>query len=473
LTAAAPWIFDPPSDAWKKRNKKYGQTPPSGTTLPTGPGYVHFNTELYQSGDTSLQQSFDRLPAFLAANPSRAVGGGAIVTMDPGVYMTGATRLWGKAPLVSGTVPAAAAFTVPRPYCRGIWGSGQGSLGTNDGTVIKVSPLTCRSRSEGGHWFNAGGSTSNGFVLKNVQVAGTDQGLQTEGGGGPGYDGVSSKLFTNFFAYNIAGAVPSNLVEGRTNIPVLIEDCLFTGSYGNNGAPPGETFNCQVYGSDRHIIRRCESDGRRTVGGPSYGAVGFTSGSTSLAEWDTLWAHHCNARTYAYVYFQAWACKARNIYCGDPSDQDGYGEFQGYNGGGFNLENSGMCEIWIGDGAPYPGRADDVPWYINRHLGDKGIHTNHSGGPYTATRLGNNYDMSNPAQSWLKIHATPYNGGRPWSNIWGESQNRHYVSTWIPYGTGPNVIDYAPEIDVNGVQVSYVWVRGGIHRIVTAPYLWV
>jgi hypothetical protein len=391
----------------------------AASTLPTGPGYVRYE-DLYRPGDT-LQQTFNRLTV------------AAIITMPPGVFETKVQ--WGKAPLVSGSVPSDAALRLPK-ICRGIWGSGKGALGSTAGTVIRVTPNTCRSKSEGGSWFQGGGSGSGSFTLKNVHFEGTDQGRQTVKESRPGLDGTSPKLFTNVFLYNYGGAV-------------LVEDVLVTGWYGNNGAPPGETFGLQIYGCHNHVMRRVEADGRREPGGLAYGAVGLTSGSCVGSVWYDCWSHHSNAKTYAMVFFQNFNCKTYNCRLGSESDgADGYGEF-GYNGGGFNQERVAGAEH------------HNMKIYMNRKVGDKGVHFNHSSDSWGATYQGVARNCVNGTTKI--IDAT-------WNSIWGKTGNPMFVSTWIPYGGNANEINISPEVIKAGKNVPFQWIYGGKHLTVTGPY---
>jgi len=389
------------------------------STRPTGPDYIRYE-DLYKAGDT-LQQTFNRLTV------------AKIVTMPPGVFDT--KVLWGKGPLLSGATPPAAYAFRPPKICRGIIGSGRGSLGSTSGTVIRLTPNTCRSESEGGSWFQGGGSGSGSFILKNIHIEGTDQGKQTKSDGRPGYDGVSPKLFTNCFLNNFGG-------------PLVVEDVLTTGWYGNNGAPPGETFGLQVYNCHNHIMRRVEADGRREPGGLAFGAVGLTAGNCVGAKWSNCYSHHSNAKTYAMVFFQSFDCKTWDCRLGDSGDGDGFGQF-GYNGGGFNQERVSGAEHY------------NMKIYMNRKAGDKGVHFNHSSDAWSATFLG--VTRSCNKGTTKIIDAT-------WNNIWSKPENQLYVSTWIPYGGTPNAITVSPEVITSGKNVPFRWMYRGRHVTVTGPY---
>lgn len=429
---------------WKQSGGGVVVEPPgTGTAvLPTGADYIHWDVlkaRAVAAGNSNPdpQQVFDTLTE------------SKIVTMPPGVFET--KRKWGKAPFYTGaTTPARqAALLVPK-NCRGIWGSGRGTVGSTDGTVIRVTPMTCQSASEGGSWFQTGGSGSGDFLLKNLHIEGTEQGNQTVGGGGPGYDGVSRKLFTNYFE------------NGNRTGQYVAEDILSNGSYGNNGAPPGETFNFQVYNADLHVLRRVETDGRRVVGGPSFSSVGITAGNSFGAEWYDCYAHHINAKTYHMVFFQTMGCKTYSCRLGDSSDLDGYGDFgvtnpspttPGFTGGGFNQERAGDSEHYgmtIYNNRKGPGNPD------------KGVHFNHSGDDWSR--------VFNGATMRLVDHQYCLIQDATWFNHWNKAGNPLYVSTWIPYGSNPNAITVSPTVVNNGVPQKIAWSSPGYSPTVLSPY---
>jgi len=430
--------------AWRQgASVLYPNTSSVEAALPTGPDYIHYDVlraraTLGGAVDPDLQTVFDTL-----VEPK-------IVTMPPGVFET--KRKWGKAPYYSGatTPQRQAALLVPK-VCRGIWGSGRGSVGSTSGTIIRVTPMTCQSASEGGSWFQTGGSGSGDFLLKNLHIEGTEQGNQTAAkADAPGYDGVSRKLFTNYFE------------QGNRTGQYVAEDILSNGSYGNNGAPPGETFNFQVYNADYHILRRVETDGRRAVGGPSFSSVGITAGNCYGAEWYDCWAHHINAKTYHMVYYQTMACKTFNCRLGDSSDLDGYGDFgvtnpspttPGFTGGGFNQERAGDSEHY------------GLNIYSNRkgpNNPDKGVHFNHSGDDWSRAFIGDTMRLVDH-QYCLIQDAT-------WFNHWGKTGNPLYVSTWIPYSSNPNAITVSPTVINNGVPQRIAWSPPGYSPTVLSPY---
>jgi hypothetical protein len=404
--------------------------PPTDTTpteLPTGPDYIRYE-DLYRAGDT-LHGAFARL-----TTPK-------IVTMPPGLFETKVA--WGKAPYYDGaaTPQYPSAFRPPK-VCRGIIGSGRGgAVGSNDPnqTTIRVTPMTCMSASEGGSWFQVGGSGSGDWTMKNLRIEGTEQGMQTTDENRPGIEGPTThKLFTNYFQSNQDG-------------PVLIENVFTSGWYGNNGAPPGETFGIQVYQCDGHILRNVETDGRRAIGGPSYGAVGITAGNSHNAEWHNCWSHHANAKTYHQVFFQTAGCKTYDCRLGDSSDLDGTGEYNGYNGGGFNQERAMLSEHYRMD------------IYSNRKLGDKGVHFNHSSDAYSRT-FDDGTTFSIPTHMSTKIIDST------WFNHWGKAGNPMYISTWIPYGGNANAITLSPDVINNGVHQVIMWSAGTNPIARQSPY---
>jgi hypothetical protein len=386
---------------------------------PTGEQYIRYE-DLYVEGDT-LQQTFNRL-----TEPK-------IVTMPAGVFET--RRPWGKAPYAAGVAAPSTAYAFrPPKICRGIIGAGPGALGSTEGTVIRVTPNTCRSASEGGSWFQGGGSGSGDFILQGIHIEGTDQGMQTATDGRPGLDGKSPKLFTNCFLNGFPGVV-------------AVQDVLTTGWYGNNGAPPGETFGLQVYNCDNHVLIRVEADGRRDPEGPSFGAVGLSAGTSFGARWIDCYSHHSNAKTYAMVFYQQFNSTTVNCRCGDAASGDGVGQF-GYNGGGFNQERCAGIEH------------TRLDIYCNRKAGDKGVHFNHSSDAYSVTLRGRNFSAANGSTTLTDC---------TWNNMWGTSGNPLYVSTWVPYGGNPNAITTSPVVTLKGASVPFRWVFGGKHYTVTGP----
>jgi hypothetical protein len=140
-----------------------------------------------------------------------------------------------------------AGISIPK-NCKGIWGSGQGTLGDlTHGTIFTMGAHTS---TVGGviPAQGSGGTTQPTVIMSSgptyqqsygqFQVAGTDQGH-------------------NFHGFTVYNAQP-----GTT-----FTDILTTGWQGNNGAPPGETFGLTVHGGYNHQLTRIEADGRRAVGG--------------------------------------------------------------------------------------------------------------------------------------------------------------------------------------------------------------
>ena len=418
-----------------------GTTDPN--VLPTGTDYISYATLRARAvaagiADPDPQQVFDRLTE------------SKIVTMEPGVFET--RRVWGKAPFFAGaTTPQREAALVIPKVCRGIWGSGTGALGSTAGTVIRVTPMTCQSQSEGGSWFQTGGAGSGDFLLKNLHIEGTEQGNQTAAkADAPGYDGVSRKLFTNYFE-----------IGNRTG-QYVAEDIFSNGSYGNNGAPPGETFNFQIYNQSNHILRRVVTDGRRTIGGPSFSSVGITAGNSKNFQWYDCWAHHINAKTYHMVFYQTMGGKTYNCRLGDASDLDGYGDFgvtnpsvsnPGFTGGGFNQERAGDSEHY------------NLNIYNNRkgpNNPDKGVHFNQSGDDWSITFDG--------VAHRLVEHQYCLIQDGTWFNHWNKTGNPLYVSTWVPYGPNPNAITISPTVINNGVPQNIAWSSPGYSPTVPSPY---
>ncbi|MFA5387308.1 MAG: hypothetical protein WC322_02825, partial [Candidatus Paceibacterota bacterium] len=145
-------------------------------------------------------------------------------------YVPGAVR-WPK------TSPGAIGFCPPGTY----WGDAHPLR-----TTLRVKANTAPAVNVAGSWFQVGFSDSVQQHWANLHFEGTDQGVQTLANtgidSGPGNNGYDRKIFTNFLGWN--------LVDGST-----FRDILSTGAYGNNGAPPGESYLFQLYASGGQVLR--------------------------------------------------------------------------------------------------------------------------------------------------------------------------------------------------------------------------
>lgn len=256
--------------------------------------------KFYAFGERVFQTVAERCPAGKQLAFGRD-GGGTYEINTPG---------WSA----SGGVADSGAFRMPK-QCAGLVGLTPPGDSLDRLTLLKlrtvfrVKPNTAPAKNVPGGWFQIGFSGSTRFDIANIHFEGTEQGMQTPAGtgvnGGPGNDGTSQRIFTNVFAYNMA--------DGCT-----ARDILSTGNYGNNGAPPGESFLFQWYGSTNGVLCRVAVDGRREAGGPIYGAAGITFGNALNCIAIECTAHHCGQA--GFVGYQAVNCTTYDLVLGDSDD---------------------------------------------------------------------------------------------------------------------------------------------------------
>lgn len=274
-------------------------------------------------------------------------------------------------------------------------------------TIIRVKANTAPIKNVGGAWFQAGFSGSQPLTIANIHFEGTEQGFQSPGdisnNKGPGNDGTSHRLFTNVFLWNTANTS-------------TMRDCFSTGSFGNNGAPPGETFNYEWYHTTGAIACRCDSDGRRQAGGLCYSAVGLTFGNALNPLYGDSWLHH-NSQA-GFVNFQTYGSTTYDIILGDPNDHT-TGHVNGRtHGDWFNLERAGNN------------------WNYRMTLNDFSVggpqteHISHSGDVWALDRDGSTYQTGN---GLLKMIDPKY------SNIlFG---GKLAIAAWGPqYGANPSAM---------------------------------
>jgi hypothetical protein len=248
---------------------------------------------------------------------------------------------------------------------------------TTQRTTIRIKPNTAPNVNWLGHSIKFGYSGSLRADFANLHIEGTDQGLQTSAGtsvnAGPGNDGTSPRLFNNFTGYNQA--------DGCT-----MRDCLSTGWYGNNGAPPGECFGVAWDGSTGGKLARVCVDGRRAAGGPIYGAAGITFGTSLDCDATDCWSHHCQQA--GFVMFQAARCTTHNLVLGDPADTTTkHVTFNNRKGDWFNHERTTAC-------VNYGTTFNSV------YIGSTGGHLTHSNDHYTLSRSGQSIPIDN---GWVGI----------------------------------------------------------------------
>lgn len=181
---------------------------------------------------------------------------------------------------------------------------------------LRVKPNTsAKDRNILGHAFGWGFSGSAFEWLANVALVGADQGMQSASykglDGGPGNDGVSHRVFTTSYWWNAKhGSKTTGVFAG--------------GSFGTNGAPPGESFPLQTYGSTGYTARdlvmaRCHTDGRAVAGGPITNAAGITFGNTLRALVVGCSSHH-NGQA-AFVAYKSNAGRVYDLVMGDAADK--------------------------------------------------------------------------------------------------------------------------------------------------------
>jgi|GEM_PF-3721776 len=248
---------------------------------------------------------------------------------------------------------------------------------TTQRTTLRIKPNTAPNVNWLGQAIKFGFSTSLRADFANLHIEGTDQGLQTSAGTsvnpGPGNDGTSSRLFSNFFGYNQA--------DGCT-----IRDFISTGWYGNNGAPPGETFGISWYGSTGGKAHRVYVDGRRAAGGPIYGAAGFTFGSSLDCEATDCWMHHCAQG--GFVLYQTARVNTYNLVVGDPNDTTTKHVTMGNRKGD-----------WINHERTTATVHYNTTWN-SVYIGTTGGHFTNSNDHYTLTRSGESIVLDN---GWVGI----------------------------------------------------------------------
>lgn len=276
-------------------------------------------------------------------------------------------------------------------------------------TVFRIKENTAPQRNVAGSWIKVGYTGSVKQTWANIHFEGTEQGMQdpsqTSTTPGPGNDGTSHRLFTNAFFWQLA--------DGSS-----ARDILSTGCFGNNGAPPGETFNFEWYHSTDPILCRVNTDGRREAGGLCYSSVGITFGNTLNGVMRDCYSHH--NRHSGIVFFQSVNCRTYNCVLGDPNDLTTDHVNPGVGGNVFNHERT----------------TGNV--HYNIQLNCYAVsrpnleHIMHSNDSWTMTRSGGSYPID---RGTLKL-INP-----SWSKtLFKEVGAPIVVATWIPYWTGNTMV---------------------------------
>lgn len=377
-----------------------GGEPAPSTERPTGADYQRYE-DIYVSGDS------------VAAAMARCTPG-KIITFPEGRF-----EMSDFTDLNDGYLTA---ITIPKK-CKGIWGSGQGSLGSSDGTVFTMKPNTSTKKSLVPAQDNSTpvqmrlmkqtGADYAG-VFKHFRVEGTEQG----------------HIYHDFTLYNPKSGT-------------LVEDILVTGWYGNNGAPPGETFGLEIHGGNNHILRRVEGDGRRIVGGPSYGAVPITIQNSVGTKLYDCFGHHAVAANL--VLFQTFDVETFGLILGDRSTQDGPGGIDGWNDGWLNHERTA-------------GTIHHSPRIFKYPRGrGAGVNISHSNDGWGTSA----YDgvQRSVTDGSLTIIDPVF------TNLQGNG--RLYIQSWNPYWTGDTMVTPPLVTKADGVtHLPYTWIQKNIHQLV-------
>ena len=357
---------------------------PATTARPTGADYIRYE-DLYRSGD-SVGAALARLTS------------AKIVTFPEGKF---SARDFNSGYQAGIAVPA---------LCRGIVGSGPGTLGGSSGTVFTMAT---RSSTKNSRTYIPAQGTSTPcqlFVLKqanqkaasvwkNFQVAGTEQG----------------HIFNAFQVFETAGAN-------------TFENLLVAGWAGNAGAPPGETIGLAVSGKGAHKLTRVEADGRRTVGGEVFGAMGLTVQNTSGASFQSCYSHHL--RVANFVMFQSVDGSMH-----DCTSDAVVPTSAAIGNGGVNLERT-------------TGWTIVNPTIIGR---PNKVHLSHSNDNWTFNRYGINRSVRNGS---LKVVNPSFN------DLWG---NKYLmIQSWTPYWNGDTMSTPPLVVKSDGVtHFPYNWNHGG------------
>lgn len=335
----------------------------------------------------------------------RVNGGQTPIVWYEDLYVTGDTVSQALARLVT---PAVVAFPEGRfqqadfrqsggPYsmvwpakCLGVWGSGRGAVGSNVGTIFSMVPNSSTRASEVPPQNN-----STPCPFKMVYHG--------------GINGVAS-----YGQFHLEGTEQGHIYHGLQvfgfNNDLIMQDVLTNGMYGNNGAPPGETFNIELHGNNagaNPTYLRVESDGRRAIGGPSYSAVGLDIANCQQGTMRDCYSHHTVASSV--VLYESFNINTFNVKCGDPSDTDGTG-IDGFNAGGrLNQERTAGCVH------------TDMQFHAVFKNRGKTVHVTHSND--TVTR-----GAFTTKDGTVKFINPKFN------DIWGD--NKFYIQSWHPYWTG-------------------------------------
>lgn len=324
---------------------------------PSGAGYVRYE-DLYRAGDT-VNDALARL-----VEP-------AVITFPAGRFEQ-ADFAYGNHYCIY----------VPK-NCKGLWGSGMGALGDDSGTIFTMTPKsstkTSPAQSTGAN--NALNllyhSSDFAPVYRNFHVEGTDQ-------------GGDSCCYHAFSIFNPGG-------------PADVKNVLATGWEGNANSPPGETMGLSMHGSNHHVVDNFVADGRREVGGPSYGAVGATAANCVGGKWTNC---------------QASEVRSAGLVCFQSFDVETFG---------YTVKRT-FTDRWLGASGINHERTDGTihhgPVLELANTG-RGVHCSHSNDSWSAAYDGTTRSIDDGS---LTVHDPTF------SDIWGDG--KFYIQSWTPYSTG-------------------------------------
>lgn len=356
---------------------------------PIGPEYIGYE-KLYRSGD-SVGAALQRL-----SEPK-------IVTFPEGRFECSD---FNSGYLAGINVPA---------ICRGIVGSGRGTLGGSTGTVFTMKP---HSSTKGGGSRDTSGNLyvpvqdnhtpcqlgvvkqlnqRAPSVWRHFQIAGTEQG----------------HLFSAFQVYGTAG-------RNR------FENILISGWDGDSGAPPGETCGLSVNGPGAHHLAGVEVDGRRAVGGEVFGAMGITVQNSVGVTMDSCKASH--TRAAGFVAFQSVNGTMTNCVSDArvPTDKI-------VGNGSINFERTAGWRL--------------INFRITGR--DRKVHITHSNDNWVLRSNGTTYPVANGD---LTIVSPTYN------DLWGNDYLM--IQSWTPYWNGDTMSTPPLVVKSDGrTKIPYAWIH--------------
>jgi hypothetical protein len=419
------------------------------TTRPVGSDYVTIES-LIQAGDvasTSTEPDGRTCWHFAAGKFQALVNrlpDGKTMTFPTGVfevnepdwhissgYVPGAVR-WPK------TSPGAIGYCPPGTH----WGDANPLR-----TTIRVKTATAPAVNVAGSWFQVGFSGSVAQHWANLHFEGTDQGTQTAGNtgtnSGPGNNGYDRRIYTNFLAWNVAA--------GST-----FRDILSTGAYGNNGAPPGESFLFQVYGGGSQVITditmcRVCGDGRRsTTDTHCYPAAGITYGNAVGCVMTDCHVRHVSRA--GFVWFQTALCETYDCDSGIRTSAADNVYHDELNSSGVQTDVATHGDWWNHERTT--GTIHTRPGFGCFPKGTTDVHCSHSGDSYVVTdsSSGSSWPTANGSLTIADpTYISPIFGDGLWTCMsWGPT-----------YGSNPATTTTPPVFTRNGAAAKYRWNQYG------------